>query len=117
MIDFDGELISTPDTIFKEVKDANIELESQIDKIILHLLYNDDFMFKQNINLTQINDFQYKFYLDEDIGNIIKPFNYNIINKKLKSTDQSEIITFLLDHENSNGFGNLSYQFIIERLL
>lgn len=74
-------------------------------------------MLNQDINLAQVNDIQYKFYMDEDIRNIVKPFNINIIKKELAVNSKSNLLVFLLDHEHSRGFSEISYQFIVERLL
>ena len=51
------------------------------------------------INLAQVGNLQYKFYLDENIKTIVKPINKNNIEKILSLNDNSGIFAFLLDHE------------------
>lgn len=109
------DLISKEDNIYKEIHDTNVTSNNYSYKFQNYL--EKDFMLDQNINVTQIKDKQYKFYLEESIKNIISPFNINIIEEKLPKNSKSDLFVFLLDHENRQGFGGLSYQFIIERLL
>lgn len=113
LIDIEEKIISTPEDIFNEMKNTDPTPES----FLYGIPNKKEFMLDQNINLAQIKDQQYKFYIDESIGSIVNPFNINVILKKLPKNPDSDLFVFLLDHEHEQGFGEIPYQFIIERLL
>ena len=109
-------LISEPNTIFDEINDINPFTEKV--KFKFFLKNKSEFELNQRINLSQVKDQNYKFYMEEDISNIVKPFNYYVIENALKSKTDSHLLAFFIDHEYESGFSdNLSYQFFIERLL
>ena len=114
LINTDENLISSPNKNFKDIDDQYVDSENYLYRLKNHR----EFLLGQNINLSQVNDYQFKFYLDENIQNIVLPFNIKIIKSKLPKNPNSNTFVFLLDHEHKqNGFGSLSYQFIVERLL
>lgn len=56
--------------------------------------------------------------MSEDLSDIVRPFNINVIKKELYSDDKTHLLVFFIDHGYIGGFGErLSYQFFIERLL
>lgn len=70
-------MISTSNHIYTDIHDTNAmpsdysyKLQNYLEKV---------FMLYQNINVAQVKDKQYKFYLEENIKDIIDPFNINII--------------------------------------
>ena len=112
LINTDENLISSPNKNFKDIDDQYVDSEYYLYRLKNHR----EFLLGQNINLSQVNDYQFKFYLDENIQNIVIPFNIKIIQNKLPKNPN--LFVFLLDHEHKQkGFGSLSYQFIVERLL
>ncbi|KAK8847265.1 hypothetical protein M9Y10_019851 [Tritrichomonas musculus] len=112
--DTETELISQPNAIFKGVNDSFLE------KTDFHFTNKNEieFMLHQKINIAQVGDKQYKFFMKESLASIVKPFNINIIKKELTTNDNSDLLVFFLDHGYTGGFSDdFPYQFFIERLL
>lgn len=110
------DLISAPKTIF----DGNEDVDLFTEKVSFNfeIQNEDEFELNQSINLSQVRDQNYKFYMQENLSNIVKPFNYYVIKNELKSNVNSHFLVFFIDHRNTSGFGeNFSYQFFIERLI
>ena len=112
----DIDLIAKPNTIFDGINDFDPFTEKVDFKFSLKNLY--EFELNQSINLSQVRDQNYKFYMQEDLKNIIKPFNYYVIEKELRTNSDSYLLVFFIDHGYTGGFSdNLPYQFFIERFL
>ena len=85
-------------------------------QVYYNILNEEEFMLYQHINLAQIGNFQYKFYIDESIKDIVKPFNKDIKNELILN-DNSNLFVFFLDHGYAGGFESIPYQLIIECFL
>ena len=76
-------ITSTQMSDFKNNQFSNSSSKSeqynQASDFEYNIINMDAFMLYQRINLAQVRDFQYKFYFDENIKNIVKPFNKNSI--------------------------------------
>lgn len=68
------DLISAPKTIF----DGNEDVDLYTEKVGFNfeIQNEDEFELNQSINLSQVRDQNYKFYMQENLSNIVKPFNY-----------------------------------------
>ena len=64
---------------------------------------------------TQIGTKCYYFFEDQEIKDVIHPFNSYTL-QRLNVNSNSELITFFLNHGKFGYFGNLSYQHLISRL-
>ena len=90
--DTETELISQPNTIFKGVNDSFLE------KTEFHFTNKNEteFMLHQKINIAQVGDQQYKFFMKESLASVIMPFNINIIKKELTTNENSDLLVFFL---------------------
>lgn len=125
-------LITSTDNKDFKTQDKNAELISDqtnfyyknpdkmpSSKYYFELTQEEEFSFFQDINITQIGNNQFKFFLSEKIETIIKPFNISIIQNEYKNftNDESNLFVFFLDHRYPVKSNRFYYQFFIERLL
>ena len=73
-----------------------------------------DFCFL-NAVFTQVGTKDFYFHLDQQLVNIVKPFNRHFL-KTLNSNEETELYVFFLDHSVPGYFANFDYQFFVQHL-
>lgn len=80
--------------------------------------WQKEFGFYQNVNIAQVGKKQYKFYLENELLQRIKPFDHNIIKNEINPDDKSDLFVFFLDHNNLDLLnGECEYKNIIDELI
>ena len=112
-LDNKTDLISSPTQFYEEISDKkpNLKYKFKLKEI-------NEFGFYQSINIAQIGTHQFKFFFQESYGDVIKPFNIEIIKDfKNFSNENTHLFVFFLNHGFIGQFAGFPYQFFIERLL
>lgn len=95
--------------------DSKTKLE-KINDLTFEFLDNE-FGFSQNVNYAQIGKVQYKFALENDLLNRIRPFDHNIIINEINPNDKSDIFVFFLDHSRLGFFRDNEYRYCVDELI
>ena len=98
-------------------KDANSSKPFHSYRVSYHNLFipPQQFEFAKCV-FSQVGEDQYQFMLDDEIKNIIKPFNRLYIRTFLKTNENTELFVFFLHNGYFQSFSPNDYNFFIERI-
>lgn len=102
-----------------KIRFQDMDNETKMSKIsdLSFYFWQNEFGFHQNVNYAQVGRKQYKFYLENELLERIKPFNHKIITDEIKPDCESDLFIFILDHCTSSFYNKCNCTYVIDELV